>query len=60
MMLSKCKDHCHSSFAENLSSWERYERERDGLAMKLDMAEGEMSDTKRVSVHSVWPDWTIG
>ena len=34
--------------ADNLSAWERYERERDGLAAKLDAAEGEMMDTKRV------------
>ncbi len=37
---------------DNLSAWERYERERDGLAAKLDAAEGEMMDTKRVCFHS--------
>jgi hypothetical protein len=36
---------------DNLSAWERYERERDGLAAKLDAAEGEMMDTKRVCFH---------
>lgn len=33
---------------DNLSAWERYERERDALCSKLDGAEGEMMDTKRV------------
>jgi hypothetical protein len=46
---------------DNLSAWERYERERDGLAAKLDAAEGEMMDTKRVCFHSwlfiIFPVW---
>jgi hypothetical protein len=37
-----------AALKDNLSAWERYERERDGLAAKLDAAEGEMMDTKRV------------
>jgi hypothetical protein len=37
-----------SFLPDNLSAWERYERERDALCSKLDAAEGEMMDTKRV------------